>query len=88
MQVSIPPAIDLEEVIKLGLVISTPTGAIDLLERSRRGEGHLIGADTDDGTILLMEVVNVHGPVGVEFMPFQDQRSEVGDGRAGDLEEG
>lgn len=81
-RVDSPSSINLKEVIEIGLVITTASRSIDLLQRGRRGEGNLVGANSNNGAILLMEGMDVHGPVGVEFVPFQYQGGKVGEQRS------
>lgn len=81
-RVDSPSSINLKEVVEIGLVITTAPRSIDLFQRGRRGEGNLVGANSNHGAILLVEGMDIHGPVGVEFVPLQGQGGEVGEQRS------
>lgn len=69
--VTMPSSVNLEQVIELRLVITTPTRAVDLLHGCSGREDHLVRGYPDDRPILLVQLVDISRPVCVELMPLQ-----------------
>lgn len=84
----LPSPINLEEIIELRLVIATAAGAIYLLDSSLGSKSDLIGSQPYHGAILEVEIVDISSPVGVEFVPFQDQGRVLGNCWPGDSVKG
>lgn len=76
---------NLEQIVKLRLIIPAASGAVNLLQSFPRRERHLVGCDADDGPILLVKLVNVDSPESLDFFPLEDQGGEFGHCRSWDF---
>lgn len=73
----LPLSIDLKEIVEFRLVISTTTGAINLFDSSNRSKRDFVRRNTDHWAISLVQLMDIHSTVSVEFLPFQYERGEV-----------